>query len=113
MEGDLADPRDGLRDHPALPQPTRAADTMIGVVTLIPTESQLNLSHPSPLIAVSTQPSRATTVWLAINPVARRVIALQAAMLALTAPLYPLVGISIRWSTALPRAFLFSFMVGV
>jgi membrane-associated phospholipid phosphatase len=86
---------------------------MIGVVTLIPTESQLNLSHPSPLIAVSTQPSRATTVWLAINPVARRVIALQAAILALTAPLYPLVGISIRWSTALPYVGVLSFMLGV
>jgi hypothetical protein len=72
---------------------------MIGVVT--------------PLFVASTQPSRATTAWLAINPVARRVIALQAAILALTAPLYPLVGISIRWSTVLPRALLFSFMVGV
>jgi hypothetical protein len=78
-----------------------------------PPASQFNLSHPAPLIAASTEPSPATTVWLAINPVARRVIALQAAVLALTAPLYPLVGISIRWSTGLTNALLFSFMLGV
>jgi membrane-associated phospholipid phosphatase len=52
-------------------------------------------------------------VWLALNPVARRVIGLHAAILALTAPLYPLVGISILWSSALRYGLLFSFMFGV
>jgi hypothetical protein len=78
-----------------------------------PPASQFKLSHPAPLVAASTQPPPATTVWLAVNPVARRVIALQAAVLALTAPLYPLVGISIRWSTALPHALLFALILGV
>jgi hypothetical protein len=77
-----------------------------------PPESQFNLPDSS-LIAASTQPSRATTVWLALNPVARRAIALQAGVLVLTAPLYPLLGISIRWPTGLPQGLVLSLLLGV
>jgi hypothetical protein len=45
--------------------------------------------------------------------VARRVIALQAGILVLTAPLYPLVGISIRWSAALLQLLTLGLLLGV
>jgi membrane-associated phospholipid phosphatase len=73
----------------------------------------LNLPDALPSIAPSTQPSRATTVWLALNPVARRAIALQGAILVLTAPLFPLLGISIRWSAALPQLLTLCLLLGV
>jgi PAP2 superfamily len=67
----------------------------------------------APCIAAPTQPSRAATVWRALNPVARRVIALQGAILVLIAPLYPLVRISIRWSTGLLQGLMLSVLLGV
>jgi PAP2 superfamily len=75
--------------------------------------NQLSLTDAPAVIAASTQSSRATTAWFALNPVARRVIALQGAILVLTAPLYPLVGISIRWSAALPQLLTLCLLLGV
>ena len=48
--------------------------------------------------------SRAGALWHAVNPVARKALALQAVLIAATAPLYPLVGIGIDWSSGLPNA---------
>jgi hypothetical protein len=78
-----------------------------------PPGNQLSLTDAPAVIAASTQSSRATTAWCALNPVARRVIALQGAILVLTAPLYPLVGMSIRWSTALAQGFMLAVLLGV
>jgi hypothetical protein len=50
------------------------------------------------------QQSRAGALWRAVNPVARKAIALQIVLVAVTAPLYPLVGIGIHWASALSHA---------
>jgi hypothetical protein len=78
-----------------------------------PPENRLNLPDVPAPIAAAAQTSRAATVWLALNPVARRAIALQGAILVLTAPLFPLLGISIRWSAALPQLLTLFLLLGV
>jgi hypothetical protein len=64
--------------------------------------------------SVATTPrSRAGVLWSAVNPVARAAIALQAALVALTAPLYPLVGIGIHWSSGLTQALGLGLLLAV
>ena len=47
------------------------------------------------------------------NPVVRRVIGMHVAVLALSAPLYPLLGLSIAWRTLLPQLLLLLLLFGV
>ena len=48
-------------------------------------------------------------MWL--NPVVRRVTAMHMAVLALSAPLYPLLGLSIAWRTVLPQLLLLGLLL--
>jgi hypothetical protein len=57
--------------------------------------------------------SRAVALWRAVNPFARQAIALQAILIAGTAPLYPLVGIGIDWSSGLTNAIGLGLLVAV
>jgi hypothetical protein len=59
------------------------------------------------------QRSRAGALWRAVNPVARKAIALQAVLVAVTAPLYPLVGIGIHWSSGLSSAIGLALLLAV
>ena len=74
-----------------------------------------HLADSFPLAATATAERRtvAGEVWQAINPVARRTIALQAALAALTLPLYGVLDISIRWSSGLTSALVLGLLVGV
>jgi hypothetical protein len=67
----------------------------------------------SPAAVAAPQSSAAAAVWQAINPVARGAIALQAALIGLTAPLYRPLGISIRWSSAIPSTLVLSVLASV
>ena len=62
--------------------------------------------------AAPPQRSAAAALWQALNPVARRAIVLQLALVAVTAPLYPLLGISIRWSSAMTSGLVLSLLIG-
>ena len=48
-----------------------------------------------------------------LHPVTRRVIAIQLSVLVVSAPLYPLTGLSIAWHTALPQASLLALLLAV
>jgi PAP2 superfamily protein len=67
----------------------------------------------SPAAVAAPERSAAAAVWDAINPVARRAIALQAILLAVTAPLYPRLGISIQWSSGATSALVLTLLIGV
>jgi PAP2 superfamily len=62
---------------------------------------------------VGSPESRAGALWRAVNPVARKAIALQAVLIAVTAPLYPLVGIGIHWPSGLPNAIGLGLLLAV
>jgi len=63
--------------------------------------------------AEAPRQSAAAAVRHAVNPVARRAIVLQAVLLGLTAPLYRLLGISIRWSSAMIPALVLALLTGI
>lgn len=58
------------------------------------------------------RPSSIGLTQIRLNPVIRRVIAMHVAVLALSAPLYPLLGLSIAWRTLLPQLLLLGMLLG-
>lgn len=59
------------------------------------------------------RPSWIGLTRLRSNPVVRRVIGMQVTVLALSAPIYPFLGLSIAWRTLLPQLLLLIMLLGV